>query len=73
VRNEREIKLTARAIVRTLDACGDNVEKKERFMASCLGDVVSTVERQEKTISDLTRLVVRRNGRAPEKGYKHLR
>jgi hypothetical protein len=59
---ERE-QLVARAIVRTLDACGDNVEKKERFVASALHDLALQIEDHLETIRELRRLLIRRNRR----------
>lgn len=56
-------RLAAKAIVRVLDDCGDNVEKKERFVAERLHHLALTVEDQRETISELRRLLVRRNGR----------
>ena len=69
---ERE-QLAARAIVRVLDDCGDNVEKKERFVAERLHHLALTVEDQQETIRELRRLLVRRNGQALEKGHKRWR
>ncbi len=52
--NSREL-LAARAIVRTLRACGDDEEKQQRFAAHVLRDHALEVEEHREAIAKLRR------------------